>query len=121
MLSLSRKRDLGFYIERMKFIVTPLRYDVILGKSWKNKHKATIHYSNNYVNFKHAGNEYIIHANKTIKETFLGSLMNDYKNGCPIFSILLRNETDNYSDSMNKKSSVGNAIWVFNLLELKSG
>ena len=29
--------SLGFYSERMKFIISPLRHDVILSKNWKNK------------------------------------------------------------------------------------
>ncbi len=90
----------------MKFIVTPRRYDVILDRIWKNKQKATIDCSNKHVNFKHAGEKYIIHDNETIKETSLGSLVNDCKNGCLIFSVLLRNEIDSYSDSVNKNSKV---------------
>ena len=68
--------SLRFNTERMKFFATPLRYDVILGKNGKNKHKPAVDCSNYHVNFKHAGNEYMIHANETIKETSLGSRMN---------------------------------------------
>ncbi len=96
--------SLGFYTERMKLTVTLLRYHVILGKNRKNKHKATIDCSNNHVNFAHAGNKYIIHAKETIKETSLGSLVNEYKDECSIFFVLLRNEIDNYSDIVNKNA-----------------
>ncbi len=88
----------------MKLIISPLRYDVILGKNWKNKHKATTDCSNSHVNFEHAGNKCIIHANETIKETSLGSLVNGYKNGCPMLSILLRNDNDSYNVSVNKNA-----------------
>ncbi len=96
--------SLGFYTERMKFIISLLRYDVILGKNWKNKHKATFDCSNIHVHFNHAGHQYIIHANETIEETSLGSLVNDYKNGCPMFSVLLRSENDNNSDNVNREA-----------------
>ncbi len=102
--------SLGFYAERMKFIVSLLRYDVILSNSWKKKHNATIDCSNNHVNFKHAGNKCITLANETIKETPLGSLVNDYKNECPIFSVLLRNENGNYSDSVNKSDEFSGVL-----------
>ncbi len=88
---------LGFYTERMKLIISPLKHDVIHGKNWKNKHKATTDCSNNDVPFNHAVHQYIIHANETIKESSLESLVNDYKNGCPMFSVLLRNENENNS------------------------
>ncbi len=94
--------SLGFYTERMKFKVILLRYHVILGKNWKNKHKATIDCYDNHVNFAHAGNKYIVHAKENIKETSLGSLVNEYKDECFIFFVLLRNENDNYSGIVNK-------------------
>ncbi len=96
--------SLGFYTERMKFIVTPRRYDVILDTNWKNSHKATIDCSKNNVNFEYAGNKYIIHTKETIKETSLGSLVNDYKNESPIFSVLLRNENVHYCGCVNKNA-----------------
>ncbi len=96
--------SLGFYTERMKFIITPLLHSVVLGKSWKNKHKATIYCSNDHVSFKHAGDKYIIHANETIKETSLGSPVNDYKNGCPVSSVLLRNDNDSYNARVKKNA-----------------
>ncbi len=105
--------SLGFYSKRMKFIVTPLRYDFVLGKSWKSKHNATIDCSDNYVNFTHAGNEYIIHDDETIKETSLGSLVNGYKYECPIFSVLLRNENLNYSNCVNKNAWFSTVLWEY--------
>ncbi len=59
--------SLRFYIERMKFIIPPSRYDVMLRNNWKNKQKATIVCSNNHVHFNHAGHQYIIDAKKTLK------------------------------------------------------
>ena len=69
--------------------------------------------SNYHVNFNHAGNENIIHANETIKETSLGSLVNNYKNDCPIFSVSLRSEIDSYSDSVNKNTEFSDYSYVF--------
>ncbi len=34
--------------------------------------------------------------------TSSGSLLNDWKNGCPLYSVLLRNENDNNSDNVNR-------------------
>ncbi len=96
--------SLGFYTERIKFIVISLQYDVILGKNWKNKQKATIDCYDDHVSFEHAGNKYIIHAEENIKETSLVSLVNGYKNACPIFSVLLRNGNVNHSDCVNKNA-----------------
>ncbi len=40
---------------------------------------------------------------ETIEDASLRSLVNDYKNGCPMFSGLLRND-NGYSDSVNKNA-----------------
>ncbi len=85
--------SLGFYAERMKFIICPLRCDAfIIGNNWKNKQKATIDRSNNHVHFNHAGHKYIIYSNETITKTSLGSLVNDYRNGflCFLFCFLMK-------------------------------
>ena len=48
----------------------------------------------------------MIQANETIEKTSLGSIVNDYNNRCPMFAFLLRNENDNYSDSVNKNAEI---------------
>ena len=61
--------NLGSYTECMRFIVSPLKYGVILGKKWETKHHAKIDCSNNQICFKHQGCHHLLHANKTIEET----------------------------------------------------
>ena len=36
--------------------------------------------------------------------TSSGSLLNDWKNGCPLYSVLLRNENDNNRDNINRNA-----------------
>ena len=65
---------------------------------------AKVDYANNYMYFKHAGDDYIIHANETTEEASLGSLVNDYKNGCSMFVVSLRNENGCSNESVNRNA-----------------
>ena len=58
--------DLHYYKEKLKFVVAPCQYDIILGKNWETKHKAKINCENNSISFKHEGIEYYILANESI-------------------------------------------------------
>ena len=89
--------NLGSYTECMRFIVSPLRYSVIFGKKWETKYDAKIDCSNNQICFRYRGSDHVLHAIKAIEETSLGSLVNDYKKGFPMYSVLLHNQAGNIS------------------------
>ena len=82
---------LGSYTECMRFIVSRLKCNVILRKKLETKYKAKIDCENNQICFKHQGRDHVLHACNIIEKTSLGSLINDYKKGFPIYSALLRN------------------------------
>ena len=84
--------SLGSDTERMRFIVSPLKCDVILGKKWETSHQAKIDCSNNQICFKHQGNDHVLYADKTIEKASLCSLVNYYKKVFPMFSVLLRSQ-----------------------------
>ncbi len=66
--------------------------------------KAKVDYGNNYIYFKHAGDDYKIHANEITEEASLESLVNDYKNGCSMFVALLRNENGCSNERVNRNA-----------------
>ena len=49
--------DFHYYKEKMKFVVAPSQYDVLIGKNWQTKHKAEIDCENYHVSFHHQGIE----------------------------------------------------------------
>ncbi len=101
---------LGLWTERMEFIVSPLKYDVILDKNWKNNHHATIDCSNNYVHFKYAGNKCMIHATETMEDTSLGSRVKGWRNGCPMFSVLIYDVNRNSTDDVKRNTEIVEVI-----------
>lgn len=85
--------SLGPYTEKFKFIVTTIQMDVILGKSWKDKHQAKIDCSSNTIEFMHKKDTYWVRANEYFQQTSLNSIVRDFNMGCPMFSVLLRSST----------------------------
>ena len=84
--------SLGSYTERMRFIVSPLKYGVILAKKWETKHQARIDSSNNQICFKHQGNDHVLYVDKTVEKASIISLVNGSKKGFAMFSVLLRSQ-----------------------------
>ena len=89
--------NLVSYTECMRFIVSPLKYSVILGKKWETKHQGKIDCENNQICFEHQGHDHVLHACSTIEENSSGSLINDYEKDFPMHSVLLCNPVANNS------------------------
>ena len=102
--------DLHCYQEKMKFVVAPCQYDIIMGKNWQTKHKAKIDYGNNHVSFQHECTKYFILANGIIEPISASALMNDYNKGFQMYSVILHNESDSKNSNVNNHEDISSVL-----------
>ena len=88
--------------KKMKFVVAPCQYDIILGKNSEPKQKAKIDHANNHISLSHEGIECSILANESITPVSDSTIINNYNKVFQMFSVIRLNElVSNDSDVRN--------------------
>lgn len=82
----------GPYSEKIRFVVSPLSYDVILGKKWGTNHKAKLDLNCNKVDFCYKDNSYSIYARPvpSSEHVPVNAICREYSKGTPIFAAFIR-------------------------------
>lgn len=81
--------SIGAYYETIKFVVGPLKYEIIFAKFWKTKYKPSIDCASNVINIWHREKLYVITSRASIEDISLNATVNNYDHGCPMFSVII--------------------------------
>jgi len=94
----------GPYSEKIRFVVSPLSYDVILGKKWGTNHKAKLDLNCNKVDFCHKDRSYSIYAKRVALSEYVSvnTICREYSKGSPLFAVLLRDRQKDKTSKAHK-------------------
>ena len=92
------------YTESMRFAVSPLSYDLILGKQWTYRHRALIDCYNNIITFRHKDETLSIIADEpsTSSLVSVNNVIKSERIGYPTFAVMIRPEQKLEVQSDNK-------------------
>ena len=77
--------------EKIRLVVSPLSYDVILGKKWGTNHKAKLDLNCNKIDFCYKDNSHSIYAPIISSEhVSVNTICREYQKGTPLFAAFVR-------------------------------
>ena len=80
------------YSESMRFSVSPLSYDLILGKQWAYKHRAKIDCYKNEVTFQHKNRNHTIIADEPATSSMISTnnFLKLERSGFPLYAVAMK-------------------------------